>query len=101
MKDRRRCRICFEEDESVMPSPCACNAYVHMGCLQKWRRIRKLPHCEVCLKPVIEEAHLPAKRLVVYPLLIQRFNVQYPLHVYIGARLNEDIDWSLELEQQG
>lgn len=106
-----RCRICLEEDECVVPSPCACNAHVHVDCLHRWRGVRGLSYCEVCLEATSEEGAAatavaaatsfpPMHRPVYeYPLTIQRLNVRYPLHIYIGTRLNEDLDWSMELEQ--
>ena len=43
------CRICLEEcDEETA---CACNAFVHKECLEKWLEISGRDDCEICLTP--------------------------------------------------
>jgi hypothetical protein len=43
------CRICLEDCDE--PAVCACNAFVHAECVDKWIRISKRRTCEVCLTP--------------------------------------------------
>ena len=43
-----QCRYCLETNGPFV-RPCACVTPVHHKCLQKWKSIRKLPHCEICL----------------------------------------------------
>lgn len=56
------CRICYESDESgesgesgeCLHSVCNCAGsikYVHKECIEKWQKISKATHCELCKAP--------------------------------------------------
>ena len=57
--DENFCRICLEEEDNInsLISPCRCSGsskYVHIQCLQNWRRVLELkdlfmPLLKVCM----------------------------------------------------
>lgn len=59
-----QCRYCLETN-GVLIYPCSCKTPVHYKCLQKWKSIRKSPHCEICLA----EWPKPPKRWPLYLFL--------------------------------
>ena len=52
-KNKKRCRICYEEEESISPLifPCKCNGsikWVHEKCIQEWIEISNRKICPQC-----------------------------------------------------
>jgi len=73
MDDVRECRICLTEsnDEESLIQPCKCNtAYVHEGCLQKWRDENidndKHKKCEICNENYMIERQYKLETFEIY-----------------------------------
>ena len=67
---KMQCRYCLETNGTLI-RPCACVTPVHPKCLQKWKSIRKLSHCEICLttwpaKPPVWPIYLCICVIVIY-----------------------------------
>ncbi len=48
------CRICFDEKEPLIRSPCACKGTqerIHVACLKQWIRTQQSLNCSVCHSP--------------------------------------------------
>jgi hypothetical protein len=46
-----KCRICFEGENLI--TVCACKGtleFIHLKCLEEWKRISQNTHCEICQK---------------------------------------------------
>ncbi|KAG8340752.1 RING variant domain [Trypanosoma vivax] len=59
-EEERVCRICHDEDDEKLISPCECTGsvrWVHRSCLDKWRiesmdrNVENVNNCEICKKP--------------------------------------------------
>ncbi len=49
---KMKCRICLEDGNLI--TACACKGtveFIHLTCLEKWKRISQNTHCELCQKP--------------------------------------------------
>lgn len=96
---KRRCRVCFGEDEVQLIAPCLCDGnskWIHRDCLNKWRASRTNPraltHCEVCLfqyeidvNPEIESGAEERRRHLVVQLLFYTFLWFVGIHVIVFA----------------
>jgi len=97
------CRICYEEGNEELLSPCACTGsvqYAHKRCLRKWLLVAGRSHCELCKTPyrfdmpVLEyafEPHYMMVRFSTRPYLLFLINILlYLLYLLCKPRSFDD-----------
>lgn len=85
--EEKMCRICYEIDENLLLSPCACSgtmAYIHDHCLKKWIRVKNIPfenyRCEQCHKGLTIRKLYPQEKFKLK--LFYKYNLYYIIEFF-------------------